>query len=77
MLKNICRLEWKANGKDYQFLCDHDSPLTDAKESLFQFQKYLGQIEDQQKAAKEQAEKEAQAKAEESKVEPISEAQNV
>lgn len=73
MLKNICRLEWKANGKDYHFLCDNDSPLGDAKEALFQFQKFMGQVEDQQKAQQEQAAKEAAAKAAESKVEPIAE----
>lgn len=54
MLKNISRLETKINEKNYQFLCDMDSPLPEVKEALFQFVKYVGQIEDQIKAKQEQ-----------------------
>lgn len=54
MLKNISRLENKINEKTYQFLCDMDSPLPEVKEALFQFIKYVGQIEDQIKAKQEQ-----------------------
>jgi hypothetical protein len=58
MLKNISKLELKVGEKTYQFLCDNDSPLNDIKEAIFQFQKYVGVIEDQIKAQME-----AQAKA--------------
>ncbi len=50
MLKNICKLEFKIGEKVYQLLCDNDSPIEHIKESLFQFQKYIGQVEDQVKA---------------------------
>jgi len=39
-------------------MCDMDSPLPDVKEALFQFQKYVGQIEDAVKA--QQAQQEAE-----------------
>jgi hypothetical protein len=54
MLKNISRLETKINEKTYQFLCDMDSALPEVKEALFQFVKYVGQIEDQIRAKQEQ-----------------------
>lgn len=50
MLKNIVRLECKVNDKDYQFTCDNDSPIEHIKEVLFQFTKYIGQLEDNIKA---------------------------
>ena len=65
MLKNISQLESVIEGKVHHFLCDSDSPLTHVKEALFQFQKFVGQIEDniksQQEAAKakEEADKAA------------------
>ena len=55
MLKNVSRLEWKIGEKNYHFTCETDSSLTDVKESLCQFLKYVGLIEDRVKAA--QAEK--------------------
>jgi hypothetical protein len=58
MLNNISKLELKVGEKTYQFLCDNDSPLNDIKEAIFQFQKYVGVIEDQIKAQMQ-----AQAKA--------------
>ena len=54
MLKNISRLEVKVNEKTYQFSCDMDSPVNDVKEALFQFQKYMGQLEDHIKAQLEE-----------------------
>jgi hypothetical protein len=60
MLKNISRLETKINEKTYQFLCDMDSALPEVKEALFQFIKYVGQIEDQLRAKQEKATLEAQ-----------------
>ncbi len=59
MLKNIVKLECQVGEKIYQLLCDNDSPIEHLKEVLFQFQKYIGQIEDNVKAQKEQAEAEA------------------
>ncbi len=47
MQKNICQLEVKIGEKVYHLLCDHDSPLAHVKEALFQFLKYIGQVEDQ------------------------------
>lgn len=46
MLKNISKLECQIENKTYQFICDMDAPLTHVKEALFQFLKYVGQIED-------------------------------
>ncbi len=62
MLKNISRLENKINDKTYQFLCDMDSPLPEVKEALFQFVKYVGQIEDQIRAKQEQDKLDAEVK---------------
>lgn len=53
MLKNISRLEHKIEDKVYHFVCDCDSPLSQVKESLFQFLKYVGHIEDQVKTHEE------------------------
>lgn len=66
MLKNISRLEMKIGEKIYHLMCDIDSPLEHVKEALFQFQKYIGQIEDNIKAqqaakASEQAPNETSA----------------
>jgi hypothetical protein len=62
MLKNLSQLKAVVNGKEYIYNCDIDAPLPDVKESLFQFQKYIGQIEDNIKAQMEAqaAEKEKQ-----------------
>lgn len=54
MLKNISRLECKVNDKTYQLLCDMDSPIEHVKEALFQFQKYIGFVEDQIKQQQEE-----------------------
>lgn len=50
MLKNISKLEYKIGERLYQLILDNDSPIDHVKEALFQFQKYIGQIEDQVKA---------------------------
>ena len=55
MLKNLCRLESKVNDRTVHLYCDNDAPLEYVKESLFQFLKYIGQIEDQVKAQQEAA----------------------
>jgi hypothetical protein len=61
ILKNITKLEIEIAGKMYHLLCDQDSPIEHVKESLFQFLKYVGQIED---AIKQQAQKSAEEKKE-------------
>jgi len=58
MLKNLSRLEHVIGDKVYHFVCDNDSPLNEVKEALFQFLKYVGQIEDSVKAQQEKAAKE-------------------
>ena len=49
MLKKIVKLDVVVNDRQYQFLCDEDSPIDHIKEVLFQLQKYIGQIEDDSK----------------------------
>ena len=44
-------------------MCDIDSPLPDVKEAIFQFQKYVGHIEDQIKANQDAAKKKADEEA--------------
>jgi hypothetical protein len=49
MPKNI---ECQVGQKVYHLICDIDSPLEHVKEALFQFQKYIGMVEDQIKASR-------------------------
>lgn len=53
MLKTSAKLECVVNEKIGHFYCDNDTPIPVAKEMLFQFQKYLGQLEDSIKSAEE------------------------
>jgi len=55
MLKNITQLEHIIEGKSYKFMCDIDANIPAIKDALFQFMKFVGQIEDQIKAKKEEA----------------------
>lgn len=55
MLTNKAQLQCTVNDKIGLFFCDQDTPIPVAKEMLFQFQKFLGHIEDA--ANKEQEEK--------------------
>ena len=71
MLKNVSQLTIIVNGKSYQYSCDIDATMPDIKESLFQFQKYIGQIEDNMKAQQEA--KKAQEETEKEKVTSIAE----
>ena len=67
MLKNLAKLEVKIGERIFQMLVDQDSPLNEVKEAMFQFQKYLGQVEDAlnaQAAKKAEEEKEKQAQSE-------------
>ncbi len=54
MLRNLCQLEYIMENKVCRLLCDNDMPLVLIKEALFQFQKYVGHIEDQVKAQQEE-----------------------
>ena len=54
MLKNLCQLEHVVENHVCRFICDNDAPLNVLKEALFQFQKYIGQVEDAAKAQQEQ-----------------------
>jgi len=63
MLKVQSQFESVVNGKVFRIYCDPDSPLGDAKEFGYQWLKFLGQIEDQNKATQEKAQAEQQAPA--------------
>ena len=54
MLKNLCQLEFAINDKSYHFSCDNDAPIQGIKEALFQFQKYIGHVEDAMKIKAEE-----------------------
>lgn len=69
MLKTLSQLECKIAEKVIHLVCDHDTPLEHVKEALFQFLKYVGQIEDAVKAS--------QSSSEESKIEIINEDNHV
>jgi len=55
MLKNVCQIESKIENWESHWTLSHDTPIHICKEMLFQFQKYIGAVED---AAKAQQEKE-------------------
>ena len=46
MMKNVTQLKCTVNGKENVFLCDIDCSTIEVKESLYQFLKYVGQVED-------------------------------
>lgn len=56
MLKNLCQLELIITDKTCRFTCDHDTDINIIKEALFQFQKFIGSVEDIAKANKEKEE---------------------
>lgn len=62
MLKNIVKLEVSIEERVYTFLCDNDAPLNHIKEALFQYQKFIGQIEDSVKAQQDQIKADQEAK---------------
>jgi hypothetical protein len=71
MLKNLVRLESVVENRIGHFYLDNDTPLPIVKEMLFQFQKYIGQLED---SVKKQQEQNAPSPApEESKIVPLPE----
>lgn len=59
MLKNITKLEHFIENRAYQLLCDNDSPIPHIKEAIYQFMKYVGNVEDYQKAVKAKEEADA------------------
>ena len=59
MLSNLVQLAHQIENKVCRFICDNDTPISVIKEALFQFQKYVGAIEDAAKA--QQAQKEAES----------------
>lgn len=54
MIKSITQLEHKIGDKVFHFLCDHDSPIQEVKESLCQFLGYVANVENAVKAQAEQ-----------------------
>jgi len=58
MLKNLCELSHQVENKVCRFICDNDTPIHFIKEALFQFQKYIGAVEDAAKAQQENKEHE-------------------
>ncbi len=47
MLKNILELSHKIGDFENRFHCDAACPIGHVKESLFQFLKYVGKVEDE------------------------------
>jgi hypothetical protein len=76
MLKNLSQLEHIIEGKAFRFICENDAPIHFVKEALFQFQKYIGQVEDYAKA-QQAAAPIVEEKKEDQKIEPIQEAAHV
>lgn len=54
MLRNLSSLEVKIGENLHQYICSTNTPTNEAKEALFQFLKYIGQIEDQAKAMQDE-----------------------
>lgn len=52
-MKNLAGLECKIGEETISMMCGSNCPLTHIKEALFQFLKYIGQLEDQAKQAQE------------------------
>lgn len=46
MLKNLNQLELEIDGQMFHFNCDMDAPIHLIKEALFQFQTYVGKIQE-------------------------------
>lgn len=61
MLRNLVELEITIVDKLCRFSCTNDTPTTYMKEAFFQFQKYIGAVEDaeMQKQAAAKAEQDA------------------
>jgi len=59
MLKNLSRLEHIIGNRVYHLTCDIDAPLSEVKDALFNFMKFVGQIEDKVREAREEVENKA------------------
>ncbi len=46
MQKNVTQIKCVVNGKEMNFSCDVECNTLEVKEALFQFIKYIGNIED-------------------------------
>lgn len=46
MLSNMTKLKCFVDGKEHIYYCDQDCNSFQVKEALFQFIKYIGQLED-------------------------------
>jgi hypothetical protein len=55
MLENISKLKFVIDGREVNLYCPNDMPIPALKEALFQYLKFLGQVEDSHKAAQENA----------------------
>lgn len=77
MLSQLSVLAHQVGERVYNFLCSPESPLPEIKEALFQFNKYVANLEDQAKqqaaAADAAAKAEAEAKAKESEPSKVEE----
>ncbi len=71
MQKNMTQLKCLVNGKEQIFTCDIDCSTIEVKEALYQFLKYVGQVEDAH-AAKLKEEQDSKVEViDESKIEMI------
>ncbi len=50
MLSQLSVLAHKVGDRSFHLLCDPNSPIHEIKEALFQFSKYIANLEDQIKA---------------------------
>lgn len=64
MLKNTVQIDHVIGNNTYTFICGNTAPLTEIKDALCQFMKFVGNAEDQAKA---QLEQQAATQAEEQK----------
>ena len=50
MLNNLISLTHKIGDKVYHLICDANPPIIEVKDALFQFIKFVAQVEENQKA---------------------------
>ncbi len=67
MFSQLAVMMHKIGDRTYHFLCDPNSPFSEVKESLFQFTKSIGKLEEQQL---EKTTTEKEEKSEEPDVQP-------
>lgn len=56
MLKNTVQIDYIIGSNTYSFICGNTAPLSEVKEALCYYMKYVGNIEDQVKAQQESQE---------------------